>query len=98
MRNIAISGHHVAQHRLASAFWIIAGIIAVMVFGDVLTLLAVALAIVTAARWIFLEAEHRLERNDARMAPVIHLRPALSSQRDLKETSAQASWRDTGAA
>ena len=98
MRNIAISGHHVAQHRVAAAFWIIAGIIAVIVFGDVLTLMAIALAIVTVARWIFLEAEHRVERDDAGVAPVIHLRPALTSHRDLKKTSAHASWRGSGAA
>jgi hypothetical protein len=44
-----------------AAFWIIAGIIAVIVVGDPFTLLA--LAIVTTAWWIFREAEHRVERN-----------------------------------
>jgi hypothetical protein len=44
-----------------AAFWIIAGIIRVIVVGDPFTLLA--LAILTTAWWIFREAEHRLERN-----------------------------------
>ena len=60
MRHITISGRQVA-HQVVAAFWIIAGIIAVIVVGDAFTLLA--LAIVTMAWWIFREAEHRLERN-----------------------------------
>jgi hypothetical protein len=76
--------------------WIIAGIIAVIVVGDAFTLLG--LAIVTTAWWIFREAEHRLERKHAGMAPVIHVHPALAGRRDLKKTSAHASWRGPGAA
>jgi len=87
MRHITISGHHVA-HQTVAAFWIITGIIAVIVVGDAFTLLA--LAIVTTAWWIFREAEHRLERKHAGMAAVIHLRPALTGRRDLKKTSAHA--------
>lgn len=97
MRHTAISGQHDAHHTVA-AFWIIAGIIAVIAFGDVLTLLAVALAIVTTARWIFRQVEHRVERSDAEMAPVTHLRPGLIGQRDLKKTSAHASSRGPRAA
>jgi hypothetical protein len=59
MRHTTISGHQVA-HQTVAAFWIIAGIIAVVVVGDAFTLLE--LAIVTTAWWIFREAEHRLER------------------------------------
>jgi hypothetical protein len=70
----------------------------VIAFGDALTVLAVAFAIVTTVWWIYREVEHRVERNDAEMAPVTHLRPALTGQRDLKKTSPQASWRGPSAA
>ena len=94
MRHATISRHQVA-HQTVAAFWIIAGIFAVIVVADAFTLLA--LAIVTTAWWIFREAEHRLERKHAGMAPVIHLRPALTGRRDLKKTSAHASWRGPSA-
>jgi hypothetical protein len=96
MRHNTISGHHGTHHTVAAAFWIVAGIIAVIAFGDALALLGVALAIVTTARWIYREVEHRMERNDAEsdaeLARETHLRPALTVQHDLKKTSAHASW------
>ncbi len=98
MRRTTINGHHGTHHTVAAAFWILAGIIAVIAFGDALTLLAVAFAIVTTVWWIYRQVEHRVERNDAEMAPVTHLRPALTGQRDLKMTSAHASWRGHSAA
>jgi hypothetical protein len=98
MRHTTISGHHGTHHTLAAAFWIVAGMIAVIALGDALTLLAVALAIVTVSRWIYREVEHRVERNDARMAPVTHLRPARAGQRDPEKTSVQVSWRGPRAA
>jgi len=48
MRHTAISAHQVA-HQMVVVFWIIAGIIAVLVVGDAFTLLA--LAIVTTGWW-----------------------------------------------
>ena len=90
-----ISGHHVA-HQMVAALWIIAGIFAVIVVGDAFTLLA--LAIVTTAWWFLSRVEHRVERHHPEMAPVTHLRPALSGQRDLKKTSGHASWRGPNAA
>ena len=42
MRHTTISGHHGTHHTVAAAFWILAGITAVIALGDVLTLLAVA--------------------------------------------------------
>jgi hypothetical protein len=63
-----ISAHQVAHQTLA-VFWIVAGIIAVLVVGDAFTLLA--LAIVTAGWWILSGVAHRVERverNDAEMA------------------------------
>jgi hypothetical protein len=68
MRHTTISRHEVA-HLTVAAFWIIAGIIAVIVVGDVFTLLT--LATVTTAWWVLSEVEHRVEtveRNDAEMA------------------------------
>ena len=54
MRHIATSEHHGARHRhtMAAAFWIIVGTVAVVAFGDTLTLLAVALAILATVWWI----------------------------------------------
>jgi hypothetical protein len=67
MRHITVSGHHRARHRytIATAFCILVGIVAVIAFGDTLTLLAVALAIVMTAWWICREVEHRVKINDA---------------------------------
>jgi hypothetical protein len=100
MRHITttISGHHSAHDVQAALFWIFAGIIVVIAFGDVLTLLAVAFAIVTTAWWTSRKFEHRVARNDAKMASVTHLRPVLIEQRELKSTTAHASWRGPSAA
>jgi hypothetical protein len=61
MRHITISGHHVAHRPVTAALWILTGIIAVIVVGDTLTLLAIALAIVTTAWWTLSEVAHRVE-------------------------------------
>jgi cbb3-type cytochrome oxidase subunit 3 len=98
MRHTTISGHHGTHDTVAAAFWIVAGMLAVVAFGDVLALLAFALAIVTTAWWVYREVEHRVERNDAEMALVTQLRPALTDQRDQKKTSPHASWRGPRAA
>jgi len=72
MRHITISGHHVGHHTVAAAvwsvaaFWIVAGIVAVMALGGGLTRLAVALAIVTTEWWLFSEVEHRVEKVGSR--------------------------------
>ena len=47
----------------------LAGIIMVIAFGDVLTLLVVALAIVAAAWWVSRKLEHRVARNDLKRTP-----------------------------
>jgi ABC-type bacteriocin/lantibiotic exporter with double-glycine peptidase domain len=98
MRHTTTSGHH--HYPIAEALWILAGIIMLIAFGDALVLLALAFAIVTVttAWWIYRRVEHRVERNDAELAPLSHLRPTLSDQRDLKKTSAHAPWRRPSAA
>ncbi|OBG30534.1 hypothetical protein [Mycobacterium sp. 852002-51057_SCH5723018] len=91
MRHTTISGHHRAHDAEAAIFWIFAAIIVVIAFSEVLTLLAVGFAIVTAAWWISRHVERRGERNDLQMASVSHLLPAPSGRHDLNETS-HASW------
>jgi hypothetical protein len=69
MRHISISGRHGARHRytIAAALWVLVGIVAVIAFGDTLTLLAVALAIVMTAWWICRGVEHRVKINDPQL-------------------------------
>ena len=78
-----ISEHHGTHYAEVAAFWILAGIILVVAFGDFLALLGVALAIAAAVSWIYRAVERRRETNHAEMASVRHLRPALSRQQDL---------------
>ena len=97
MLHSTTSGHH--NYPIDEGPWILAGIIILIAFGDALVLLAAVFAIVTmtTAWWIHHKVEHRVERNDAELAPVTHLRPALTGQRDLEKTSAHASWRGPSA-
>jgi hypothetical protein len=99
MRHTTNCGNHGPHHTIAAAFWILAGIVVVIAFGDALTLFAFAFAIATTAWWIYREVDvkHRTERNDTEMARVTRLRPALTGQRDLKKTSPH-SWRGHRAA
>jgi len=57
-------GRH--RHPTAAAFWIVVGVVAVIAFGDTLTLLALVLAVVTTAWWFGREVEHRVKGNGAR--------------------------------
>ena len=98
MRHTTIRKHHRAHDAEAALFWIFTGIIMVIAFGDVLTLLAVTSGIVATAWWISRKLEHREARNDAMTASVAHLRPALNDQRDLKRTQADSSRRTAHAA
>jgi uncharacterized membrane protein YhiD involved in acid resistance len=85
-----IGGHHGSHDVEAALFWVFAGIILVIAFGDALAVLAVAFAIVAAVSWIYQKVERRLERSDAHTAPVTHLRPELTGEHNAKRTSAQA--------
>jgi hypothetical protein len=89
-----------AHHPIGEAVWIVAGIIVMFAFGDALTLLALALVIVTmtTAWWIDRKVEHRVGSSDAALASATHLRPALTVQRGREKTSAHASWRGPRAA
>ncbi len=98
MWHTTIREHHGAHDVEAALFWIFTGIIMVIAFGDVLTLLAIASGIVATAWWVSRKLEHREARNDAMTASVTHLRPALTDQRDLKRTPAHSSRRTPHAA
>ena len=98
MQHIRVSGHHGARDAEAVVFWIFVGIIMVIGFGDVLTVLALALGVVIAISWIYRKVVHRMDRTDAEMAAVTRLRPELTGQRDLKRTSADPSWHGPRAA
>jgi predicted PurR-regulated permease PerM len=91
MRHTTISGHHRAHDVEAAVFWIFAGIIVVIAFSEVLALLAIGFAIVTAAWWISRHLERRAATSDFEAAPVTRLLPAASGHHDVGETS-HASW------
>jgi hypothetical protein len=96
MQHNTISGHY----PLGEAVWVIAGIIILFAFGDALVLLALAFAIAAmAAGWLtYRQVERRTERSDSEMAPVTHLRSALTPQHDSNKNSAHASWHGPSAA
>ena len=102
MRHNTINGRQGTHHTVATLFWVVvAGIIAVIAFGDALALLAIVAAIVATAWWLFHELElghGAVARDDTKAAPVTRLRPVVTGQRDLKKTSARASWRRPSAA
>jgi hypothetical protein len=84
------SGHHGTRDAEAVVFWIFAVIIMLIAFGEALTVLAAAVAIVTVISWIYRQVEQRLQRSHAEVAPVAYLRPELTGQKSEK-TSAHAS-------
>jgi hypothetical protein len=90
MRHITttISGHHGTHDVEGALFWIFAGLIMVIAFGDAVAVLAAAVAIVTAVAWIYRTIEHRLQPNDTHTAPVTHLRPELGGQHDTNSAHA----------
>ncbi|BBZ46700.1 hypothetical protein [Mycobacterium parmense] len=59
------------------AFWILAGLIMVIAFGEALAVLVATSAVVAAVAWLYRKVERRLERSDTQMAGVSHL-PVLS--------------------
>ena len=91
------SGHRGAYDAEAAVFWIFAGIIVVIAFGDALAVLGIAIAIATVIAWISSKVERRLDISDEAMAPVAHLRPQLTGQHD-PTTSVPASWHGPRAA
>ncbi len=89
MRYNTISGHS----PIGEAVWIVAGIIIMLAFGDAFVLSALAFGIVTmTGAWLtYRQAERRADRCDTEMAPVTHLRTALTGERHVKKTSGHGS-------
>ena len=100
MRQTNSNGYNDSRFPLGEAAWISAGIIMVLAFGDVLVLLALALAIaaMTTAWWTYRKAQRGGPSNSAGLASVTQLRPASTGLRDLKKTSAPAPWHGPSAA
>jgi len=92
MRQNTITGE--THYPVAEALWILAGIILLLAFGDILILLGLAVAIVALATvwWAHRTVEHRAPRSDVEVASVTHLRPASTGHRDLKRFTAHALW------
>jgi hypothetical protein len=88
MRNTTtISEHRGTGYAEVAAFWILAGVILVIAFGDFLALLGGALVVAAAISWAYRAVERRWERHEAEMASVSHLRPALTRQQDLRRAA-----------
>jgi hypothetical protein len=100
MRQTNSNGYNDSRFPLGEAVWISAGIIMVLAFGDVLVLLALALAIaaMTTAWWTYRKAQRGGQSNSAGLASVTQLRPASTGLRDLKKTPAPAPWHGPSAA
>jgi hypothetical protein len=97
MRHTTIGGHHRAHDVEAAAFWIFAAVIVVIAFSEVLALLAVGFAIVTAAWWISHHRERRAATSVSQIASVTRLLPAPSDHHEVAPTS-PAPWRGPSAA
>jgi hypothetical protein len=88
MRNTTtISEHRRTGYAEVAAFWILAGVILVIAFGDFLALLGGALAVAAVVSWVYRAVERRWDSHDAAMASVSHLRPALAGQQDLPKAA-----------
>lgn len=97
MQHTTINRPPGTHHSVAAAFWLLAGIVVLIVSGDALAILIAAVVIATLIWGMIREIEHRV-RNRGELALVTHLRPASTGQRDPKKTSAHASWRGPRAA
>ena len=81
MRQSTISGDHETRYPIAETLWILAGIIVMLAFGDALTFLVLASAIVTiATAWlIHRRVQYRADSNDAEVTSATDLRPVIFS-------------------
>jgi hypothetical protein len=98
MRHTTITEQHGAYRTFVAEFWILAGVIGLLVLGDAVAVSAVTIAVVLAAWWIYREVEHRVESKHETTAPVTHLRPAFTGQPDPKKPAAHTSWHGPRAA
>ncbi len=97
MRQIITSERLGARYPIAESLWVIAGFIVLLALGDIVIVLALALAAVatTAAWWIRRNAGRRAQNGDLALASVFHL---PTSHREPKKTSAHGPWHRNSAA
>lgn len=98
MRQIITSERLGARYPIAESLWVIAGFIVLLALGDIVIVLALALAAVatTAAWWIRRNAGRRPPHSgDLALASVFHL---PTSHREPKTTSAHGPWPRNSAA
>lgn len=97
MRQTTIRQRSDARLPIAETLWVIAGTVLLLALGDVVILVALALAAaaVATAWWIRRTAGRRALRDDVALAAVSHL-PA--GHREPKIPSAQAPWHRRSAA
>lgn len=74
------------HYPISEVVWILAGILMLLTFGDVLIvlLLAVAAAAMATVWWISRNVEHPAESVDDDLAPVTRLRPRTTDQLGLR--------------
>lgn len=74
------------HYPIGEAIWIAAGFIILLAFGDVVIILAlaVAAAALIATWWAHRKAEHDVASSDAELAPVTQLRPAVTRRHDVR--------------
>jgi|ERR1700755_191656 peptidoglycan/LPS O-acetylase OafA/YrhL len=92
------NGYADSHFPIGEAVWSVAGIIILLVFGDVLLLLALTAVTVAmaVAWWTYRSAERRARAHDSELATVTQLRPTSRVQRDL--SSAPTRWHGPSAA
>jgi hypothetical protein len=85
---------------IASAFLLVAGIVVMIASGDAFVMLVGAVVTLAVVWGMFREIGHHAHLpRSVELAPVIHLRPASSGQRDPQKTAAHASsWHGPAAA
>ncbi|WAC92045.1 hypothetical protein [Mycobacterium sp. Aquia_213] len=73
-----------SHYPVGEAVWAVAGIVLLFAFGDVLVLLALALAVAgLAAAWWSYRQVQRDEQGDDELAPVTQIRPVSPARSDL---------------
>lgn len=75
MRKITSTGQRGGFDIEAALFWIFAGIILVIAFGDALTIVGAAVAAVVVVSWLYRKVVNRGHATEPAMASVTHLRP-----------------------
>jgi hypothetical protein len=73
--------HNEFHYPFGEAVWVVAGIILLLAFGDVLVVLALALVIAGVIAAVLSYRQVRREEHDGDLAPVTQMRPAAAVRR-----------------